>query len=566
MLDVPSPGSDMQADRADIVGDRPAPAAQVAAIEANPPSFASAATAAGLDADLLAVDLAQLMLVPVWLEPAAGAQAALPPPTSIEPSSGDPHLLLTMLTRVSLFELMDLSVESGTDLRQDLAVTTLTDDAAAAFLQSLLSLSLSELMSVGARDDLVLTDYADKLAPPDPFWSFDPIRPAGSLTSEGPPPSDHVAAPPSVGVDSFTPPPPPALFTAGDDTIVFDAIAAGAVAGNAHDALAGDDNVVLPSTAVEAAQAGYDTSQGFSGGAGNDTIVAGGLADAIDGGDGTDTVSYAGSGGVIVLLQNTDTHGPHANEPAGGTGGLAEGDSYAGIEVVIASEVADYVFGGADGTTAYLLGGDDEYDNTETQMVADYVDGGAGNDSIWGGDGADMLIGGDGADHLHGERGADTLDGGSGTDAVNGQDGNDLLDGGTGLDSLSGGNGDDVLIWRGADAQLAGGAGTDTLRLASGDLALGGLAGIASGIERIDMAADSASNTLTLIAADIVSLSDSDTLTIDGDAGDSVDAGTGWTDGGIDGAGNHVFTKLVGAALATLAINEDVTVNPDITV
>jgi hypothetical protein len=80
------------------------------------------------------------------------------------------------------------------------------------------------------------------------------------------------------------------------------------------------------------------------------------------------------------------------------------------------------------------------------------------------------------------------------------------------------------------------------------------------------MAADSASNTLTLIAADIVSLSDSDTLTIDGDAGDSVDAGTGWTDGGIDGAGNHVFTKLVGAALATLAINEDVTVNPDITV
>jgi hypothetical protein len=561
--DAPSP--DIQAGQSSIAADGAAHAGQVAAIDTAPSPFASAAAAAGLDADLLAASLAQLMLIPVWIEPAAGELAALPP-MSVEAASDDPNLLLTMLTRLSLGELMGLSVESGTGLGQELTVATLTDDAAAAFLQSLLSLSLSDLMSLGALDDLVLTNYANPLAPPGPAWNLDPVYSAGSLPTEEPLPSDHLATLPSVGVGNFKPPPPPGLFTAGDDTIVFDAIAAGAFASNVQDALSGDDYVVLPSTAGEAAQAGYDESQGFSGGPGNDTIVAGGLADAIDGGAGTDTVSYAGSSGVVVLLQNTDTHGPHANEPAGGTGGLAQGDSYAGVEVAIASDFADYVFGGAGGTTAYLLGGNDEYDNTETQVVADHVDGGTGNDTIWGGDGGDMLIGGDGDDRLNGERGADTLDGGSGIDALYGQDGNDLLDGGIELDSLSGGNGDDILIWRDADAQFAGGAGTDTLRLAGGDLALGSLSGIASGIERIDTSADAASNSVTLAAADVVNLSDTNTLTISGDAGDSVDAGTGWTDGGIDGSGNHVFTKLVGATLATLVINQDVTVNPDITV
>ena len=564
MLDD-APSLHVQADRSGIAGDGTPQPAQLAEIDATSSPFASAAAATGLDADLLAASLAQLMLIPVWIDPAADGPATVPP-SATDAANGDPHLLMTMLASLSLAELMGLSVESGTDLGRELMSPALSDNAAAAFLQGLLSLSLSDLMSLGALEDLVLTDYANPLAPPGPAWNFHSVQPAGSLPREEPPPTDHVATLPTVGVDNIAPPPPPALFTAGADVIVFDAIAAGAFAGNAHNALAGDDTVVLPSTAAEAAQAGYDASQGFSGGAGNDTIVAGGLADAIDGGAGIDAVSYAGSGGVVVLLQDTDTHGPHANEPAGGTGGLAEGDSYAGIEVVVASEFADYVFGGANGTTAYLLGGDDEYDNTETQAVTDYVDSGAGNDSIWGGDGADILIGSDGNDRLNGERGADTLDGGNGSDVLNGQDGTDLLDGGAGLDTLSGGNGDDILVWRGDDGQFAGGAGADTLRLSSGNLDLGSLGGIASGIERIDLADDAASNAVTLAAADVVNLSDTDTLTISGNVGDSVDAGTGWTDGGIDGNGNHVFTKLVGVTTATLVINQDVTVNPDITV
>ncbi len=57
----------------------------------------------------------------------------------------------------------------------------------------------------------------------------------------------------------------------------------------------------------------------------------------------------------------------------------------------------------------------------------------------------------------------------------------------------------------------------------------------------------------------MLSLSDTDILTVLGDAGDSIDAGTGWTDGGIVG-GFHVYTQ----GLATLNLDTDLSVNLDI--
>ena len=48
------------------------------------------------------------------------------------------------------------------------------------------------------------------------------------------------------------------------------------------------------------------------------------------------------------------------------------------------------------------------------------------------------------------------------------------------------------------------------------------------------------------------------------DLSDDVDAGTGWTDGGFDGSGNHIFTQAVGGNTATLLIDPDITINPDI--
>ncbi len=553
----------------------PEQGAQVAALDGSPlaADFGSAAGAVGLDGNMLSAELAQLMQVPVLPEPVSGERAVIPFSTiaAVAGSGVDPHMLLSVLTGVSLPDLMNLSVHSGMGLLQELdamqAGAAADDPFAAEFLHNMLSLPLPDLVAVEPLQDLFSTDYADHPRDFGSVWNLDPPQAAGALPSDGAPPSDHRPELPAVGVDTFpAPPPPPALFTVGGDTVVFDTMTAGQfAAGNWHDALGGDDYVVLPSSAAVATALAYDPAQPFSGGVGNDTIVAGGLADAINGGSGVDAVSYANSGAVVILLQDVDTHGPHANEPAGGSGGFATGDSYTGVEVLIVSPFDDYVFGGAAGGIVDLSGGNDVFDNTETQVVPDYVDGGGGNDTMWTGDGIDTLLGSTGDDALSGERGADQLDGGSGADTLSGGDGDDLLDGGTGADRLSGGNGDDTLVWRDADALLSGGSGTDTLRVAGGNINLGSLAGIASGIERVDLATDAVANSVTLTATDVLNLSDTDVLTIAGTAADSVDAGTGWTDAGFDGAGNHLFAKLVGPSLATLVVNQDVTVNADIT-
>ncbi len=116
------------------------------------------------------------------------------------------------------------------------------------------------------------------------------------------------------------------------------------------------------------------------------------------------------------------------------------------------------------------------------------------------------------------------------------------------------------VIWDAIDPTIYGGTGTDTLRVDSGDADLTTFAGAITGIEVIDLATDAGANTVTLAAQDVLDMSDTDTVTITGDAGDTVEAGTGWTDGGISG-GFHTYTQ----GLATLLVDTDITVNGDIT-
>ena len=89
---------------------------------------------------------------------------------------------------------------------------------------------------------------------------------------------------------------------------------------------------------------------------------------------------------------------------------------------------------------------------------------------------------------------------------------------------------------------------------------LSSFGGTIEGIEQIDLEADTGANTVTLAAQDVLHMSDTDTVTLTGDAGDSVQAGTGWTDGGISG-GFHTYTQ----GLATLLVDTDVSTNGDIT-
>ncbi len=121
----------------------------------------------------------------------------------------------------------------------------------------------------------------------------------------------------------------------------------------------------------------------------------------------------------------------------------------------------------------------------------DTLNGGNGNDSLFGLSGDNTLNGGNGDDELYSRQGDDTLNGGngndwlsssSGDDTLNGGDGDDRLYGGHGHDTLHGGDGNDRLYGDSAwfrealneDDTLNGGDGDDSLHSYSGSDTLNG--------------------------------------------------------------------------------------------
>ena len=102
-------------------------------------------------------------------------------------------------------------------------------------------------------------------------------------------------------------------------------------------------------------------------------------------------------------------------------------------------------------------------------LKGDGFDGSAGGrDTLEGGNGDDRLYGSRDRDLMRGGNGADILVGNDGDDTLAGENGNDRLDGGRGQDLLQGGYGADTLeCLRGSDT-LQGGAGNDTLLTAPG--------------------------------------------------------------------------------------------------
>lgn len=118
---------------------------------------------------------------------------------------------------------------------------------------------------------------------------------------------------------------------------------------------------------------------------------------------------------------------------------------------------ASYLDGGAGNDT--LLGGD-YADTLFGGSGDDYMVGGAGGDLMYGGSGNDRMAGTAGPDTLHGEDGNDTVTGGNGRDFVYGDAGNDELNGSKGMDMVYGGDGNDIIFARdGQSDTVDGGAG-----------------------------------------------------------------------------------------------------------
>lgn len=99
----------------------------------------------------------------------------------------------------------------------------------------------------------------------------------------------------------------------------------------------------------------------------------------------------------------------------------------------------------------------------------DVVNGGDGNDQVWGNSGNDTVLGGAGDDVVKGGSGDDEVAGGAGNDELVGNSGNDLVSGGAGDDVLEGNSGDDGLIGGSGNDTVSGGSGDDRIVDGLGD-------------------------------------------------------------------------------------------------
>ena len=113
---------------------------------------------------------------------------------------------------------------------------------------------------------------------------------------------------------------------------------------------------------------GDGSSYSLTGTSGDDVLAGSSVVDHITGGAGSDIVDYRDDTSGVTVNLNTNS----------GTGGEAQGDTYSSIEGIMGGSGNDHLIGNS--------------------VVGNYLDGGAGNDTLIGGLGSDILVGGDGAD------------------------------------------------------------------------------------------------------------------------------------------------------------------------
>lgn len=162
----------------------------------------------------------------------------------------------------------------------------------------------------------------------------------------------------------------------------------------------------------------------------------------------------------VVLEATDDCHGDDVID-----GGAGDDNIYGngGDDVITDNSGNNTVFGG------------DGDDHITTGNGTDVLHGGNGNDGFWAGGGNDTIYGGDGNDYGDGGAGCDTFFGGAGDDSFSGGAGNDMLYGQVGDDTLNGNDGCDSLYGGPGDDTLNGGSHNDLLSGGSGnDQLLGG--------------------------------------------------------------------------------------------
>jgi Ca2+-binding RTX toxin-like protein len=187
------------------------------------------------------------------------------------------------------------------------------------------------------------------------------------------------------------------------------------------------------------------------GGTGVNILVGGAGADIVDGTEGVDTVSYASSGaGVNVSLATGSASGGDAE---GDALTEIENLTGSGFDDVLEGDGGPNMLDGGTGSDTLSYANTEAGVIVSLATSASQDTGGAGLDRIAGFENltgstfADVLTGNLLANTIAGGRGDDWLFGAGGFDTLLGQEGNDYLDGGSGAaNTLIGGVGDDTYI------------------------------------------------------------------------------------------------------------------------
>jgi len=263
---------------------------------------------------------------------------------------------------------------------------------------------------------------------------------------------------------------------------------------NNFDSLIGDeaDNILQGYGGNDKLEGGVGSDQ-LNGGSGYDYAVYTGSDAAVTVNLATGSISGGHAQGDTYVSIEGVVGSTHNDTLTGSASGIAILIGGAGDDTLLAGGDGDHnLHGGGDDDVLTGLGGDD---NLYGDAGDDTLAGGGGDDMLYGGPGADALNGGDGNDtavyypdvaaavtvnlatgvgsgsdaqgdtlvnieNVRGSEHDDTIIGNDSDNSLSGYDGNDLLKGGGGNDWLRGGGGNDRLF---------GGPGLDVFYFRNGD-------------------------------------------------------------------------------------------------
>ena len=250
--------------------------------------------------------------------------------------------------------------------------------------------------------------------------------------------------------------------------------------------------IIVPAGVV---LAGLNSAETLTGSAGSDTINGNAGNDILDG-NGATAITV---GLDIASALGADLDGSESlslridNVPVGGTlsAGIQNQDGSWSLTVaqLPGLTVSASVTGGF--TLAVTATSSEANGSTATATAsievilspdANFMSGGAGNDTMTGGTGNDTM---------YGNSGNDTISGGNGNDLIYGGKNNDILSGGAGDDRLDGNSGDDTFYGDAGNDTIIGGSGFDTLDYSNAqsainvDLSKKTVTGLASGNDTI---------------------------------------------------------------------------------